>query len=158
MRSDTITAALAPAEQLAFRPRVSADFGAATGSRRPLVVVPPLEECAAVDELASVHRLPVTHTGDVYRRRRLVALALVIGLLLGVVSFVSSADATPTLEGQRAESVTVVVQPGDTLWGIAVELDPDGDPRMLVDRLGGLADSSSLQPGQRLVIPGHWLG
>ncbi|MEM9467333.1 MAG: LysM peptidoglycan-binding domain-containing protein [Actinomycetota bacterium] len=158
MSTSTLTAAYAPAEQLTFRPR-TIDEAAPAAVQRPVLVAVPTEPVPArAEELATVHHLPVAHRDDVYRRRRLVALALLIGLVLGVASFVGSADATPTPEGQLAESVTVVVQPGDTLWAIATELDPDGDPRVLVDRLVGLAGSSSLQPGQELVVPSHWLG
>ncbi|HAI64907.1 MAG TPA: hypothetical protein DCM13_08500 [Acidimicrobiaceae bacterium] len=67
------------------------------------------------------------------------------------------ADATPTPEGQLIESVSVVVQPGDTLWGIASALAPEGDPRALVDQLSDLAGGSQIQPGQQLVVPLHWL-
>ncbi|MEM8705560.1 MAG: LysM peptidoglycan-binding domain-containing protein [Actinomycetota bacterium] len=151
-----MTAAFAPADRLTFQPRTVADLGE---GRPVLQVVPALPE---VDEfepqrLATVHRLPVRPQADVYRRRRLVALALLVGLVLGVASFIQQADATPTPEGQLAESVTVLVQPGDTLWGIATTLAPDADPRGLVDQLSDLAGGSSLQPGQELVIPGHWL-
>ena len=158
MSTSTLTADFAPAEQLTFRPRTLAEAMPAPVERPVLVAVPAIGEELADDELATVHHLPVVHRDEVYRRRRLVVLALLVGLVLGIVSFMGSADATPTPEGQLAESVTVVVQPGDTLWGIATELDPDGDPRALVDRLVDLAGSSALQPGQQLVIPGHWLG
>jgi nucleoid-associated protein YgaU len=159
MSTSTATSTFAPAEKLTFRPRTIAEAGSACAEWPGLVAVPTEPVFAApAEELASVHRLPVTHRDEVYRRRRLVALALLIGLALGVVSFMGSADATPTPEGQLAESVTVVVQPGDTLWAIASELDPDGDPRVLVDRLVDLTGSSALQPGQELVIPSHWLG
>ena len=77
------------------------------------------EAPAEVAPLAAVYRLPVADQANVYRRRRLAALAIVAGLVLGVVSFMQQADATPTPEGQLTESVSVVVQPGDTLWGIA---------------------------------------
>ncbi|NDH12212.1 MAG: LysM peptidoglycan-binding domain-containing protein [Actinobacteria bacterium] len=50
-----------------------------------------------------------------------------------------------------------VVQPGDTLWGIASALAPEGDPRALVDQLIDLAGGSQIQPGQQLVVPLHWL-
>lgn len=148
-----MTAAFAPAKQLTFSPRTVDAIAPAPApvERRHLEVVP------ATPELATVHRLPVVHRDEIYRRRRLVALAVLVGLVLGVASFVRSADATPTPEGQLAEAVTVIVQPGDTLWAIAGELDPAGAHRELVDRLAGLTDSATLQPGQQLVIPAHWL-
>jgi Tfp pilus assembly protein FimV len=43
-----------------------------------------------------------------------------------------------------------VVQPGDTLWSIARELRPTGDPRAEVDRLTDLNGTAALQVGQRL--------
>ncbi|MFT7597732.1 MAG: hypothetical protein ACI8TP_000652 [Acidimicrobiales bacterium] len=46
-----------------------------------------------------------------------------------------------------------IVQPGDTLWGLATSLAPDADPRPVVDLLAERNGGSSLQVGQRLVIP-----
>ena len=151
-----MTAAFVPAEQLTFSPRTVDDV---PGARPVLQVVPALPDVVEYEpeHLATVHQLPVRAQADIYRRRRLVALALLVGLVLGVMSFMQQADATPTPEGQLAESVTVIVQPGDTLWGIAATLAPEADPRGLVDQLTELAGGSQLQPGQQLVVPGHWL-
>jgi hypothetical protein len=46
-----------------------------------------------------------------------------------------------------------VVQPGDTLWGIAHHLQPSGDIRPLVDRLSAEVHGRPLQVGQALPIP-----
>jgi hypothetical protein len=46
-----------------------------------------------------------------------------------------------------------VVQPGDTLWGIARHLQPAGDVRPLVDQLSRQLRGGTLQVGQRLVVP-----
>jgi nucleoid-associated protein YgaU len=48
-----------------------------------------------------------------------------------------------------------VVQPGDTLWGIAGEAYPDEDPRAAVDQIYSANDLSgaSLMPGEVLVLP-----
>ena len=153
-----MTAAFAPAPQTTFAPRTLTLVpepapAAGIGSIAP--VVDPAAEAAP---LATVHHLPVRRPAAVYRRRRLLVVAVVLGLLLGVVSFVQQADATPTPEGQLAESITVVVQPGDTLWGIAATLDPDADPRRLVAELERIAGEGTLQPGQQLVVPGHLIG
>ncbi len=106
-----------------------------------------------------VHTLPLPkrQAAEVYRRRRLVALALLAGTLIGVLSFGRQADATPTPESLVEASVVITVQPGDTLWDIARSFDPDGDPRALVDELGHLVQSSTLQPGQQIVIPSRLL-
>ncbi len=153
-----MTAAFAPAPQTTFRPRTVDAPSLAPMQRPVLAIVPARDEAPAeVAPLAVVYRLPVADQANVYRRRRLAALAIVAGLVLGVVSFIQQADATPTPEGQLNESVSVVVQPGDTLWGIASALAPEGDPRALVGQLSDLAGGSQIQPGQQLVVPVHWL-
>ena len=93
----------------------------------------------------------------VYRRRRLVVVAVVVGLVLGLAVFGRQAGANRPAEQVAAEAVTVTVQPGDTLWSIARSLAPDDDPRPLTDALVELAGGTSLQPGQRIVIPGSLL-
>lgn len=153
-----MTAAFAPAPQTTFAPRtltLVSEPAPAAGIRSIAPVVDPAAEAAP---LATVHHLPQRPSAAVYHRRRLLVLSIVLGVLLGVASFVQQADATPTPEGQLAESVTVVVQPGDTLWGIASALDPDGDPRRLVGELEQIAGQGVLQPGQQLVVPGHLIG
>ncbi len=102
--------------------------------------------------------LTVRQPAEVYRVRRLVVVAIAFGLVLGVMSFGRQADAALTPEARAADAVVVIVQPGDTLWGIAQTLRPADDPRGLVDQLSELAGSTSLQPGQEIVIPGHLLG
>ena len=98
-----------------------------------------------------------TMSPEVYRRRRLAVVAVIVGLVLGLASFGRQADATRTPEAQAAEAVLVVVQPGDTLWEIARSLTPEGDPRPLVEELSELAGGGTLQPGQLLTIPGDLL-
>jgi hypothetical protein len=95
---------------------------------------------------------------EVYRRRRLAVLAVAVGLVLGLASFGRQAEANLTAEARAAEAVVVVVQPGDTLWGIARTLSPDADPRPLVVALSELAGGTSLQPGQVLAVPGSLVG
>ncbi len=61
-----------------------------------------------------------------------------------------AADAGP-------EDLIVVVGPGDTLWSIATEIAPDGDPRPLVSALSDANDGSRLQIGQEIVISARYL-
>ena len=91
---------------------------------------------------------------EVYRRRRLAVVAVVVGLVLGLASFGRQADATPTADARAAEAVLVVVQPGDTLWTIAESLVDGADPRPLVAELSEIAGGASIQPGQLLRVPG----
>ncbi|GAC1312296.1 MAG: hypothetical protein NVSMB16_09140 [Acidimicrobiales bacterium] len=46
-----------------------------------------------------------------------------------------------------------IVQPGDTVWGIARQLQPSGDVRPLVDEMGQQLHGHQLQIGERLILP-----
>ena len=118
---------------------------------------------------------PVTRPGArIYRRRRLAVLFAVLALaaVIGLVATHGGSATTdvrvapgaepvvhePAAYGAAGQSVperaVYVVQPGDTVWSIAHELDPTGDPRALVDRIVTLNGSAALQPGQRLRLTG----
>jgi Tfp pilus assembly protein FimV len=88
------------------------------------------------------------------RRRRLVALGLVVGLagvLSGPVAHAVGV-AGPT-EAERPR--TYVVRPGDTLWSIARRSAPSADPRLVVDAIASVneVDPGALVPGQQLQLP-----
>lgn len=89
-------------------------------------------------------------------RRGRVAVGLVTAFL-AVVALAATgpqADAADATSGGAA-TAAVVVQPGDTVWSIAKSLDPQADPRALVERireLNGLADGVVVA-GQQLVVP-----
>lgn len=74
--------------------------------------------------------------------------ALVVGAFTGAASTAGQAD--------RATTRTVVVQPGDTMWDIAVAALPSADPRSTIDAiedLNGLDAADGVTPGLRLVVP-----
>jgi nucleoid-associated protein YgaU len=55
-----------------------------------------------------------------------------------------------------AVTTTVVVQPGDTLWALAGEVDAAADPRTVIGtiiELNGLRSAADIRPGDRLVVP-----
>lgn len=112
----------------------------------------PMSALMVCDPIDPAHVVPLDH--ETYRRRRLVVLAIVAGIALGVTSFGRQAGANRTAEADAADAVIVVVEPGDTLWDIARSLSPDDDPRPLADALSDLAGGTTLQPGQRIVVPG----
>lgn len=87
----------------------------------------------------------------VYRRRRLVALAVGAGLALAVghAGAALGGDSLAPAE-RRPEVVTVVVEPGDTLWSVARRLAPGRDPRPVVDALVQARGSAELVPGETL--------
>ena len=58
--------------------------------------------------------------------------------------------------GNAAPARTVVVEPGDTLWGIAADADPAADPRRIVQRiidLNGMGGDPTVRPGRELRLP-----
>jgi nucleoid-associated protein YgaU len=64
------------------------------------------------------------------------------------------ATSGPVLAGAAATShADYIVQPGDTLWSIAVRLDPKGDPRVVVGQLEAQTGSDTVVPGEHLRLP-----
>jgi hypothetical protein len=129
-----------------------------TTSRPRLVVVvpgPALRPCPGSRRAAAV-----------YRRRRAVALALlvmgavVVGLALRAAVFAGPGSGPITATGSSSIGVLQpaavhihVVQPGETLWSIVRGTGGSGDPRPVIDRLEHQLRGRPLQVGQRLVLP-----
>lgn len=88
----------------------------------------------------------------------LMSLLLIAGWLAGTRSAACAGQATAqSARGPR--SSTLVVSPGDTLWGIAQRFAPaDIDPRYAVYSLRELNNlaSANIVAGQRLVLPPSW--
>lgn len=89
------------------------------------------------------------------RRGRLVVFLTSLFLVLAV-AFVLAAGAVGTdAAGEQPPTEIVLVQPGETLWGIASEVTTDGDVRTVmneIERLNAL-ESTGLQAGQKLRVP-----
>ena len=86
------------------------------------------------------------------RGRILVALLAVL-----VMSAVFTGLSLRSAEASGAPSgwVAIQVQPGDTLWGFARQLDPGADPRGVIAEIraaNGL-NGAELKAGQRLWVP-----
>lgn len=93
-----------------------------------------------------------------FRRRRLVALLLVVGVVFGGV-VVAKAFTGGTFGSSRAETPpspitqdVYVVQPGDNLWSIAQRVADGQDPRPIVATLREQHGDAQLEVGERLVI------
>ena len=105
-------------------------------------------------------------TQATYWRRRIVCMALLLGLLWVMSSAagfvngdrsVERPQAQTLIESAAGESLTagqvVIVKPGDTLWSIARKMQPTGDVRPLVDRIATLNNGYGLIAGQALLLP-----
>jgi hypothetical protein len=99
----------------------------------------------------------------VLRRRRILAAAVLavlvaaawFGLQAALGRIGGSPLATAGAPGglEPAAGQLWIVRPGDTLWSIAVALDPQGDVRPLVDRLAAEVGGTVLYPGESIPIP-----
>ncbi len=88
-------------------------------------------------------------------RRRIVAVGIVLGTVFVAAHAGEALGGSPlAASGPRPHLVTHVVQPGDTLWKIAGELEPNVDPRIVVDQLVAARHTTALMPGETIV----WLG
>ena len=89
------------------------------------------------------------------RGRVAVLLAALLTMAVLVVALGSSTTATGDA-GDPMPTQTVTVQPGDTLWKLASEANPNGDIRQTVDdimRLNSLVSASGLQMGSEVAVP-----
>lgn len=93
------------------------------------------------------------HSEEVLWRRRLVLVTVLMFLLVGVWAVIGSSQASNPEPSRSFDAVVVRVQPGDSLWRIATEINPTADRRQLVDALAEIAGSVTIQPGQQLIIP-----
>ena len=107
-------------------------------------------------------RRPGRVPASTYRRRRAVAAGLVVLAVLAVSAALGMLGGGPLPVPERpASSGTLpvpggpvyVVQQGDTFWSIARRLDPEGDPRPIVDRLVAAHGGTTLYVGERLPLP-----
>ena len=94
------------------------------------------------------------------RRGRVVVTVLLAVLALVAVGLTAAARAQAASSGISAAALKhsmtrVIVQPGQTLWGIALRADPGADPGMIVQEIVDInaLPGIVLQPGQELWVP-----
>ena len=137
-------AAFAPAPLASARPRSAV-------ARHPVAVTaPPVPVAVARPALRPL-------SPSTYRRRRALvagavvvvsALATVVLGALGGGSLTAPERPLPVNSGR-----VYVVQPGDTLWSIAREVEPTGDLRPVVDRLVAEHGGATLVVGEPIRLP-----
>jgi hypothetical protein len=119
-----------------------------------------------IDERASQLRLlpPASRrpTAADYRRRRVLAVGA--ATLLAVFAWIAVRSALDRIGGGPLATTgatsaipvsarTWVVRPGDTLWSIALAVEPRDDVRPLVDQLTRETGGHTLYPGEVVPIP-----
>lgn len=92
-----------------------------------------------------------THDDNRRTLRAPAIIVIAVVIIAAAIGFAGDAAASSPPSGDSIE--VYVVQPGDTLWGIASSIAADGeDLRPLVDALQEASGGSSLEIGQRIVI------
>ena len=89
------------------------------------------------------------------RRGRLVVLLVALVIALGVGIALGGVSMANSEAGASEATRVVVVNEGDTLWGIAAEVADDGGVREMVSEIRDLnsLDSSVVMLGQKLHVP-----
>jgi hypothetical protein len=86
----------------------------------------------------------------VFRRRRLIAAILGLGIVLTAARAGAALGGSPASPARLPHVTSVVVQPGDSLWSVAHRLAPHSDPRAVVDALTEARGTAALMPGETL--------
>jgi LysM repeat protein len=141
----------------AMRSRTSYPRRSNTGTQ--LAAVAPAASAVETVGSAAVRPSPIRLT----RRGRTVLGMLTAGAVLvmtGLIwlAIVGHAQAASQVKAgvPAASSVRrIVVEPGETLWGIAVKFDPSVDPRVVIPEIVdlNLLSGTSIQVGQVLLVP-----
>ncbi len=103
----------------------------------------------------SAHVVRLTRRGRLARSLALAAVFLLLAVSIADVVGVGLARASSGEVMVPVSTLSVVVEPGDSLWAIAGRTAPTTDPREVVSRirdLNGLR-SNLIQPGQVLLVP-----
>jgi hypothetical protein len=94
------------------------------------------------------------HQRAVYRRRRVLAALVGLGLALTIARAGTALGGLTLASPERLPHVQhVVVQPGDTLWSIARRAVPGRDVRPVVDAMVRTLRTTTVVAGQTLTVP-----
>lgn len=103
----------------------------------------------------SVRHRPQAVSVRLTRRGRLVVVALMALLVLGVFAFAGPQSAATGTPGQPVPTRTVEVGPGQTLWGLAAQVAQPGKVREMVHQIEELnaLTGPGVSVGQRIAVP-----
>ena len=89
------------------------------------------------------------------RRGRVLAVLILVGLVLAVLTVYGSRSAATDEPGAPVPTRTVEVGPGDTLWEIASDAAGPGEVREMMHRIRELnaLPGSGLQVGEEIAVP-----
>ena len=110
----------------------------------------PARHLVAVPDLPSKPAVRLTRRGKVVIFTAAMAIISVLVVLFG------SSSLAGDQAGALPDTTTVTVMPGNTLWEIAADANPNGDIRSTVDdilRLNSLPNASALQMGSEIAVP-----
>jgi hypothetical protein len=95
-----------------------------------------------------------SHQRAVYRRRRVLAALVGLGLALATVRAGVTFGGSLLATSERLPHVQqVVVEPGDTLWSIAERAAPGHDVRPIVDAMERELGTTAVTAGEKLSVP-----
>ncbi len=95
-----------------------------------------------------------SHQRAVYRRRRVLAALVGLGLALAMVRAGVMLGGSSLATPERLPHVQqIVVQPGDTLWSIAQRAAAGHDVQHVVDVMAHALGTSTVIPGEAISVP-----
>jgi len=124
-------------------------------SPRYAIIEQVFEREAYMTTLAPVAVSPIKLT----RRGRLVLSTVSFGIMLAISAFslfgIATSSAKATNETSNSATTQIVVAPGETLWTIAARVNPEIDPRAVIDQIMDLnvIEGSNVYVGQVLLVP-----
>jgi hypothetical protein len=85
------------------------------------------------------------------------AVLLAAGLSLVVAGAAQATGRPASPRGTGSGLIQVVVRPGQSLWSVAENADPNADPRLVIQQIAQLnaLTSDIVMAGQRLWVPGR---